>query len=625
MSDVLQRKYSIGAEVINNGVDFRVWAPKQESLHLILDKNQDNPLTMQRLENGYFGYFAQGAKANSLYQFRCEDDQSLYPDPASRFQPYGPSGPSQVVDPTSYCWSEHNWHGLDGKGRIIYEMHIGTFTQEGTWKAAEKELKELSRIGINVIEMMPIAEFPGEFGWGYDGVNLFAPMHIYGTPDELRSFIDAAHQCGIGVILDVVYNHFGPDQNYLNHFSDHYFSQKHKTDWGNAINFDDVDSQFVREFFIINAAYWIEEFHFDGLRIDASQNIYDESPTHILNEITQTARKAGQNRSVYIIAENEPQHSILVRPIDKGGNGLDALWNDDFHHSAMVRMTGRNEAYYSDHKGLAQEFLSAIKYGFLYQGQWYSWQEKKRGTPSLDLEPCQFINFIQNHDQIANSAHGKRAHQITDPSTYRTMTALLLLAPQTPMLFQGQEFAATNPFHYFADHKEELAKKVNKGRLEFFKQFPSIMTPEIRSALPKPTDNLTFLKCKLDFNERATNEAYYLLHSDLLALRKNDPVFNQSLCSKLDGAIINPDAFIIRYFGQDDERLVIVNFGIDFDFSPTPEPLTAPPENCYWDLLWSSEDSKYDGSGFLRLTTKGNWHIQGRSLMILSSHLIEKT
>src|SRR5205085_7998197 len=427
-------------------------------------------------------------------------------------------GPSQVIDPSSFRWSDSNWSGVQREGQVLYEMHIGTFTREGSWKSAANELKELAALGITVIEVMPVAEFPGRFGWGYDGVDLFAPTQLYGEPDDFRRFVDRAHATGLGVILDVVYNHFGPDGCYLREFADHYFTDRHETEWGDPINYDDADSAPVREFIIANAGYWIDEFHLDGLRLDATQNIYDDSSDHILAAITRRAREAAAGRDIIIVAENEPQETRLVRAPEQGGYGMDGLWNDDFHHSAMVALTGRNEAYFTDYLGKAQEFISAVKYGYLYQGQWHKWQKQRRGTPGLDLKPAAFVTFIQNHDQIANTATGERAHKLTSPGRFRAMTALMLLAPGTPMLFMGQEFAASTPFLYFADHEANLAELVRKGRAEFLEQFRSYATPETQAILTNPEAVATFEKCKLDFTERERHKQIYDMHQDLLKL-----------------------------------------------------------------------------------------------------------
>jgi maltooligosyltrehalose trehalohydrolase len=497
-------------------------------------------------------------------------------------------------------------------------MHIGTFTREGTFEAARRELAELAHAGISVIEIMPIADFPGQFGWGYDGVGLFAPVAIYGRPDDFRRFVDDAHHAGIGVILDVVYNHVGPDGNYLRQFSEDYFTSRYENDWGEAINYDGANSAPVREWVTANARYWIEEYHLDGLRLDATQQIFDGSAENIIMAVAKSAREAAGARGIIVVAENEPQATKLIRPIQQGGYGLDALWNDDFHHSARVALTGRNEAYYTDYLGKAQELISAVKYGFLYQGQRYKWQKQRRGTPGLDLRPAQFIAYIQNHDQVANSATGQRLHQLSSPGRLRAMTALLLLAPGTPMLFQGQEFAASSPFHYFADHHPELNQQVRQGRTQFLMQFPSLAQPEMRDFDIDPGDPAMFERCKLDFRERQRHTGIYALHADLLRLRRDDPVFRLQKRGGLDGAVFTDEAFLLRYFGQHgDDRLLLVNLGRDLHLDPAPEPLLAPPEDMLWELLWSSEHPGYGGSGTPPVESKDNWRIPGQAAVVL--------
>ena len=498
------RRYPVGAEVApEGGVHFRIWAPRCRTAEVVIGELADEyAKDLIREDDGYFALHLPDLEAGALYRFRLDGKPTLYPDPASRFQPKGPHGPSMVIDPWAYRWSDMNWKGIQLPGQVLYELHVGTFTREGTYSAAERELPELASVGMTCIELMPLADFPGRFGWGYDGVNLYAPTRLYGSPDDLRRFIDRAHQLGLGVILDVVYNHVGPDGNYLKAFSPAYFTDKYKTDWGEAINYDGPDSGPVRDFFAANAAYWIDEFHFDGLRLDATQNIYDDKKPadHILAEIGRRARAAAGPRSIIIVNENEPQESHLVRSFEDGGCGLDALWNDDFHHSARVALTGSREAYYSDYRGSAQELLSAVKHGYLFQGQWYSWQKKTRGEPALDLPPAAFVGFTENHDQVSNSARGLRLHQLTSPGRYRAMTTLLLLGPWTPMLFQGQEFAASSPFAFFADHNPDLAKLVRRGRQEFLAQFPSITEETAQALVTAPDDPRTFEHCQLDFN-----------------------------------------------------------------------------------------------------------------------------
>ncbi|MDD1621045.1 MAG: malto-oligosyltrehalose trehalohydrolase [Methylococcaceae bacterium] len=623
------RRFPIGAErVPGKGVHFRVWAPERKTVKLVINalgEDVDSPhppteIELQSEGNGYFSIILPDACVGSLYRYLLDDDPQPYPDPASRFQPQGPHGPSQVVDALTFDWTDAAWPGIAAHGQVIYEMHIGTFTHDGNWLAAAKELPELAALGITVLEIMPVADFPGRFGWGYDGVNLFAPTRLYGTPDEFRYFVNQAHAVGLGVILDVVFNHLGPDGNYLSKFSSDYISARYQSDWGDALNFDGPNSDAVREYVLANSAYWIKEFHLDGLRLDATQQIFDSSAENIIAAIAKAVRSAGAPRKPFIVGENEPQDAKLFLPPVHGGFGLDALWNDDFHHTAMVAMTGRADAYYSDYRGVAQEFISTLKRGFLYQGQWYSWQNNTRGTPGLDMLPAKFVNFIQNHDQLANSGSGKRVHVLTSPNRYRALTTLFLLAPQTPMLFQGQEFAASSPFFYFADHKSEIAHLVARGRSGFLAQFRALATPEMQARLPDPGDPQTFTTSKLDLNERNLHQEAYALHCDLLSLRRNDPVFKSSQQSnRIDGAVLSQDAWVIRFFGENpgDDRLLLVNLSRDLHLVPAPEPLLAAPKGCVWDAMWFSDDPRYGGMGMPPWPMKGLWYLQGESAVVL--------
>jgi maltooligosyltrehalose trehalohydrolase len=419
------------------------------------------------------------------------------------------------------------------------------------------------------------------------------------------------------VILDVVYNHLGPDGNFLREFSPDYFSTRYANEWGAPLNFDGERSGPVREFFTSNARYWIEEFHLDGLRLDATQQMFDASATHVIAEIAQAAREAGRGRHICAIGENETQEARLARPAAKGGAGLDALWNDDFHHVAMVAATGRAEAYYSGYRGAPQEFVSAAKYGFLYQGQWYQWQKQRRGHPGLDLPASAFVNFLQNHDQVANALRGLRLHQITSPGRLRALTALLLLSPQIPLLFQGQEFGASAPFLYFADHQPELAKQVGAGRRTFLAQFPSVATEESAGVLADPAAEATFERCRLDFRERETHRPLYELHRDLLRLRREEAAIGAT--ARLDGAVLGEEAFVLRYFSEaGDDRLLVVNLGRDLWYHPAPEPLLAPIAGGGWRVRWSSEAPKYGGGGTPPVETSSNWIIPGQAAVWLA-------
>jgi maltooligosyltrehalose trehalohydrolase len=612
------RRFPIGAELAaDNQVSFRVWAPSATRVQVVLSDHDRSEHALEPEGHGYFSGSAP-ARAGDRYRFRLDGASQLYPDPASRFQPSGPHQASAVVDPSSYEWRDAGWSGLAREGQVIYELHAGTFTAEGTWSSAQCQLDELARVGVTAIELMPVAEFEGRFGWGYDGVDLFAPSHLYGRPDDLRRFIDAAHARGIGVLLDVVYNHFGPSGNYLRAFSPAYFTDKYENEWGDAINFDGPDSAPVREFFVTNAAYWIEEFHFDGLRLDATQQIFDGSQPHIITEIGEAARRSAGHRRVLLVGENESQDAVNVKSPSEGGRGLDALWNDDFHHSAMVAATGKAEAYYSDTYGVPQEFISSAKYGYLYQGQYYHWQRHRRGTPTSGLPPSAFVVYLQNHDQVANSARGLRGHQMTSPAKWRALTTLTLLMPNTPLLFQGQEFAASSPFLYFADFESDLADAVRNGRREFLTQFPSIRDFVARSTLDDPGSEKTFARCKLDFTERETNRTWYAFHHDLLQLRRHEAAFKAQRAGQVDGAVLSTHAFVLRFFvdAPADERMLIVNLGPELNRRSFAEPLLAPPSCFEWHVQWSSDDPKYGGPGTPDLWPEGTWSIPPETAIV---------
>jgi len=622
----ISRRYPIGAELIGpNQTHFRVWAPKAQDVDIVLEESAEKNAkrSFQSLERENGGYFSGVAHvgAEALYRFRVNKAEHFHPDPASRFQPHGPHGSSCVVDPTQFEWTDSQWRGVTMKGQIVYEMHIGTFTKEGTWQAAAKQLAELARIGISVVEMMPIADFPGNFGWGYDGVDLFAPFHMYGTPDDLRGFIDRAHSLGLAVILDVVYNHFGPDGNYIRVFSDNYFTKRYEdNDWGESINFDGPDSGPVREFFISNGRYWIEEFHFDGFRFDATQEVKDTSDEYIIGAIGRAARQAAWPREIILVAENERQEAKLIRPRKKGGDELDAVWNDDFHHCAVVALTGKREAYYTDYLGTPQEFISAAKYGYLFQGQPYQWQQAPRGSTAFGAKPEAFVAFIENHDQVSNTAAGERLRFQSSPGRYRAMTALLLLGPWTPLIFQGEEFGASTPFVFFTDVGDgPMREAIRKGRFAFLAQFPSFATKEVQDRLPIPSDPTVFVSCKLDFAEREKNKELYDLHVDLLRLRREDSRFREQRPHGVDGAVLGPASFVLRYFSEDnrDDRLLVVNFGELRELNPTPEPLLAPPLGLEWEKLWSSESARYGGSGTAGVATQDSWTLPAEATVAL--------
>jgi maltooligosyltrehalose trehalohydrolase len=612
------RRYGIGAEVTGaDSVSFRVWAPDRTRVAVVVQaRGAKSEFELRAEGQGYFSGTRGRTQPGMSYWLRLDGQEQLYPDPVSRFQPKGYGGPSQIVDPDRYAWSDESWGGPSRGGQVIYEMHVGTFTAEGTWRAAAEALPWLAKLGITVVEVMPVGEFPGRFGWGYDVVHFFAPTRLYGSPDDMRAFVDTSHQLGMAVILDVVYNHCSTIGCFLPAFGSSFFSRRYRNDWGHALNFDEANSEGVREFFLTNADYWIREFHLDGFRLDATQSIFDSSPTHIVADITARARKAAGKRRLYVVGENEPQHVRLLQSDKRGGYDLDALWNDDFHHTARVAVTGRTEAYYTDYRGSPQELVSAAKRGFLYQGQYYAWQKQPRGTATTGLDPDRFVNFLQNHDQVANSTRGLRLHELTTPGRYRAATALLLLAPQTPMLFQGQEFAASSPFLYFADNAPENASAVSTGRREFLAQFPSIAAGGHKWLLD-PASRETFERCKLDLSERETHSHAVSLHRDLLKLRRDEPLFSAQAPGTVDGAVLDREAFALRFFDtKGDDRLLIINFGVELILSPLPEPLLAAPSSREWTLLWSSEDIAYGGDGTPAPIRCGAWHLPAHSALV---------
>jgi maltooligosyltrehalose trehalohydrolase len=364
-----------------------------------------------------------------------------------------------------------------------------------------------------------------------------------------------------------------------------------------------------------NAGYWIDEFHFDGLRFDATHEMKDASSEHVLASMSRRARVAARARRIFLVAENESQETRLVRPLDQGGYGLDAVWNDDYHHTSVVALTGRREAYYSDYTGSMQELVSCAKYGYLYQGQWYSWQKKRRGTPAFDLPPTRFVSYLENHDQVANSAFGRRLYQLSSPARHRALTALTLLGPATPLLFQGQEFSSSAPFQFFADHREELRQAIRDGRRAFLSQFDSTADPEVARALPSPVEESTFQKCKLDVSERTSHASAYALHRDLLRLRSMHRVITNH--TRIDGAVLTDTAMVLRYFGQEEHLLLILNLGSDLDLTPAPEPLLAPPGPDQWSVIWSSESIAYGGQGTPSLWPESRWRILGEAAVLL--------
>ena len=609
------RRLPIGAELTERerGIRVRVWAPTHAKVTFVVESPTRREIVLGRGGTGHHSGFVPGLGAGAQYWFRLGDDPTLLPDPASRFQPEGPLGPSEVIDPHAFTWTDAAWRGIPASKHVLYEMHVGTFTPQGTWAAAMEWLPFLAEVGITTLEVMPIGECAGRYNWGYDGVNLFAPSHRYGTPDDMRRFVDRAHACGVAVILDVVYNHFGPSGNTMYAWSPHY-KRATSNDWGDALNFDGDHSAGVRELVVENAAYWISEFHLDGLRLDATQAILDDSSEHVITALARRAREAAGDRTIFLVGENEPQDAQLIR------DGLDALWNDDFHHTARVAATGLIEGYLHDYRGTPQELLSAIKRGFLYQGQFYPWQRNPRGTPTRGIARAQFVHFLENHDQVANVGLGERLPDLTDPGTLRALTALMLLTPELPMLFQGQETGSRKRWLFFVDHTADLHEPIRKGRAAFEQQFPRLATREAQAALFDPCIESTYRACILDPEERRFDNPVVALHRDLLRLRRADAAFTDARPEALDGAVLSDRAFVVRYMQDDpaDDRLLLVNLGPTFAQAVIPEPLIAPPSDHGWRLAWSSEDPAYGGHGTPPPFTRERLAIPGRSAVLLS-------
>ncbi len=614
----------LGATVLpGGGVRFTVWAPTARSVELLLSTGEwERRLPLHPAADGYHTRTVPDAAPGARYRFLV-DGAGPFPDPASRFQPEGPHGPSQIVDPTAFPWTDHAWRGLRREGLVIYELHVGTFTAAGTFEAAIAELPRLRELGVTAIELMPVAEFPGHRNWGYDGVDLFAPSHIYGGPDGLRRLVDAAHALGLGVILDVVFNHLGPDGNYLGAFSPFYFTSRYRTPWGDAFNYDGPQSRPVRDFVCAAASRWVSEYHIDGLRLDAVHAIFDAGPRHILAEIAARVRAAAGRRDVLVIAESDANDVTLIRPArgprppaehppagrgDRAGYGLDAVWADDFHHAVHVRLTGERDGYYAAYTGDLAEIARAINEGFIYQGQVSPYTGRPRGTRVTDEPAAAFVFCLQNHDQVGNRAEGERLAVLVDRDAYALASALLLLAPETPLLFMGQEYAATTPFLYFTDHHPELGRRVTEGRRQEFAAFPAFRDPARRARIPDPQDEATFRRSKLDPAERARNAAMERLYRDLLTLRREDPVLRRQDRTATRAVPLTDDVLAMHRWQGEAQRLLLVNFGAAVRL-PTPTTPLLPPSAT---LLWCSRDIRYGGDGAAPLRTERDLHLPAR-------------
>ena len=585
-----------GAVVTNNGVHYSVWAPGHNDLAVHIQPATGHAARVLPLTPGTDGFqqvLDPSGHPGDRYQFKV--DGKLLPDPASRAQAGTVHEASLVVAPSAYAWSDGAWRRPAFRDLVIYEIHIGTFTPAGTFRGAIEKLPHLRALGINALELMPIADFPGTRSWGYDGVLIYAPARAYGDPDDLRALVDAAHAQGISVILDVVYNHFGPDGNYLGSYSDHFSTPRHHTPWGAGFNFDGDATGAVREFFLANPAYWMEEFHIDGFRLDATHEIADDSSKHILAELTEVIHRRGG----YAIAEDARNMREMLLPVPKGGMGFDAVWADDFHHSLRVSQTKESEAYFQHYEGSLRELMDTVQHGWHYRGQPSPANGKRRGSPSAGLPPSGFLHCISNHDQVGNRAFGERLSKVIDPGPYRALSMLLCFTPGTPMIFMGQEWAASTPFQFFTDHNAELGRLVTEGRRREFSGFSAFRDPATRATIPDPQAAETFQASKLDWSEISSpaESGVLDLYSECLRLRLARSAFRPNREGDWRVAAFEGGVGAVRYLGTDGDYLLLISLAGDATLDLASEPFTSPLGGQHWTVLLTSDEPRFGGNG----------------------------
>jgi maltooligosyltrehalose trehalohydrolase len=581
---------NLGANVTYQGVRFRVWAPNASilSLNVVGDPAE---IPMHPEPKGYFTTFLANANPGTRYYYVLNGDRKR-PDPVSRYQPEGVHGPSEVVDPKGFFWEDQDWKGTPLEELIIYEIHTGTYTQEGTFEAILPFLDYLkNELSVTAIEVMPVSQFPGERNWGYDGTYLYAPQHSYGGPNGLKRLINSCHQRGLAVILDVVYNHLGPEGNYLGDYGP-YFTDRYRTPWGPAINFDGPGSDEVRRFIIDNALYWVTEYHMDGLRIDAIHGIFDFSARHILFDIREAVHQQAKrlDRHLVVIAESDLNDVRVIEPPSKGGYGLSAQWNDDFHHCVHTLLTGERNGYYEDF-GEIKQLAKALQEGFVYDGQYSPYRKRRHGSSSKGLPPSKFVVFSQNHDQVGNRAKGDRLSSLVSFEALKLAAGMVLLSPNIPLLFMGEEYGEEAPFQYFVSHADpELIEAVRKGRKEEFSAF------QWDGTLPDPQDEMTFLRSKIDLDLGQRGKYHILLefYKKLIQLRREIPSL-----SHLDKKGIKVEKFerektlLMRWqYGED--RLIGV-----FNFDRNPIKIKTAIEGGDWQRMFSSASEEWGGIGAL--------------------------
>jgi malto-oligosyltrehalose trehalohydrolase len=595
-----------GAHVQPDGtVRFSFWAPASPSVSVEVEGGASLP--MEQKENGWHELVTDQARDGSLYTYRVLDGQKV-PDPASRFQPQDVHGPSEVVDPRGFAWRDGAWKGRAWAEAVLYELHVGTFTMEGTFLAAIEKLDHLVELGITALQIMPVADFAGRRNWGYDGVLLYAPDSSYGRPDDFKRLIEAAHLRGVMVILDVVYNHFGPDGNFLPAYAPNIFTDRHKTPWGDAVNYDGEQSEVVREFIIHNAMYWIEEFNLDGLRLDAVHAIKDDSPVHLLDELAARVRELRGSRPVHLILENEKnQASRLVR--DEAGEPKDytAQWNDDMHHVLHTAATLESNGYYGDFKDDTKKLGRALAQGFAFQGEVMESLGAERGEPSAFLPPSAFVAFMQNHDQIGNRAFGERINAIASPEAVHAIAAIYLLLPQIPMLFMGEEWGSSQPFPFFSDFEGELGELVRKGRQAEFANFPEFQDPAQRERIPDPQAEETFNAGKLDWAQikEEVHAEWLDWYKRILRVRREHimPFASQMGGHAAIYEVLQTGAVVVRFRNAEDDMELVLSANLsDSSNEIFPEPKDSPvwqegpePEgSCMrpWSVRWSLHQSE---------------------------------
>jgi maltooligosyltrehalose trehalohydrolase len=588
----------LGAYPDAGAVTFQVWAPMRRQVELILrpglPSSQRRSLTPT--DNGLFtGAFAD-VSPGDLYAYLL-DGEGPFPDPVSRFQPQGVHGPSAVVDPRAFAWSDDGWRSVPLQQAVVYELHVGTFTEAGTFAAVTDRLPYLADLGVTVLELMPIADFPGSRNWGYDGVSLFAPSRAYGAPDDLRRLVDTAHRRGLAVVLDVVYNHFGPDGAYGSVFSPFYLSTRHRSPWGAAVNLDGKGSEQVREFFIENALYWLHEYHFDGLRLDATHGLIDDSSRHFVAELAARVRASLPHRRVLLIAEDERNLATIVRSPEDGGWGLDAVWADDFHHQARCLAAGDRDGYYEDFTGTIADLVTTIRQGWFYHGQFSAHRGERRGTDPSGVPLCRMVYCLQNHDQIGNRPFGGRLNHQIEPALFRALSALLLFLPETPLLFMGQEWAASTRFLFFTDHHVELGRLVTKGRREEFSRFDAFADPVTRTRIPDPQASSTFEDSRLVWNERmqAPHAGVLELYRALLRLRRTEPALQHS--DDFDVMAFDDASLAVLRASERDAWLLVLSTGTSC-LVDLRQWRSVPP-NRKWEIVLTTDDARFlesDGS-----------------------------